>query len=175
MKKRLVILSDLWGDVNNEWLHYYINTLAQKFDIEYYNCYVLAEVNTIDFKKEELHKQFVNHGITTAVEKLIALELDELDVLAFSIGGTIAWKAALKGLKVKSIFAVSATRLRYELNKPTCEINLIYGEQDPFKPSIEWLEKMNLSYEVLKNVGHDLYSQKRFSVDICDEIMRKYL
>jgi len=99
----------------------------------------------------------------------------QVDVLAFSIGGTITWKAALKGLRVKSMYAVSATRLRYELNKPTCDINLIYGEEDFFKPSIGWFEKMNLSYSILNNVGHDLYSHKCFSLEVCNEIKQKLL
>lgn len=175
MKKRLIILSDIWGDVNNGWLHYYIEPLKQKFDIVYYDCCELGDVNTTDLRKEQLHAQFVKHGITTAVEKLVALEPGEIDVLAFSIGGTIAWKAALKGLKVNSMFAVSATRLRYELSKPTCEINLVYGDEDSFKPSSQWFEKMNVNYNLLKDVGHDLYSQEHFSVGICDEIKRKFL
>ena len=175
MKKRLLILSDLWGAKKSDWITNYFNLLEADFDITYYDCCELGAVDKTVMTEEALHVQFINHGITTAVEKLLKLELEEVNVLAFSIGGAIAWKAALNGLIVKNLYAISATRLRYELDKPNCEINLIYGEHDSFKPSSEWYEKMNLSYNILNDVGHDLYSKKRFSIDICDEIMRKCL
>jgi len=68
------------------------------------------------------------------------------------------------------MYAISATRLRYELNKPTSDINLIYGEEDLFKPSIEWFEEMNLSYRIIEGVGDEVYSNKCYLGDICDEI-----
>lgn len=173
MKKRLVILSDLWGAKKNDWLVYYLEKLAPNFDIIYYDCCELGAVKTTDFKEEELHIQFITHGIDIAVEKLIKLEPDEIDILAFSIGGTIAWKAALKGLAVKKMYAVSSTRLRYEFDKPSCDIKLIYGRNDSFIPSLEWLKKMNISYDIINDVGHELYCENSFSLVVCDEIKCK--
>ena len=67
-----------------------------------------------------------------------------MDILGFSIGGYIAWKAALEGLKVRNLTAVSATRLRFETTKPDCKIALIYGEHDTFQPSIDWYNRIEL-------------------------------
>lgn len=172
MKQRLLILSDLWGYSKNDWINCYFNSLETDFDITYYDCCALGNIDTTDYKKEELHKQFINHGINTAVEKLIALEPNEIDVLGFSIGGTIAWKAALKGLKINSFFAISATRLRHESNKPICEINLIYGEHDPFKPSLEWFEKMKLDRNIIKGFGHEVYCDNKNIASLCAEIKK---
>jgi len=147
MKKRLILLSDLYGDLKND-------------------------LDTISYKKEELHTQFINYGINTAVEKLIALEPNEIDVLAFSIGGAIVWKAALKGLRINKMLAISATRLRHELSKPSCEINLIYGEQDSFKPSREWFEKMNIDYNIIKGFGHEVYRDNKNIASLCAEIKK---
>jgi len=172
MKKRLLILSDLCGYLKDDWVDCYFNSLESDFDITYYDCCALGGVDTTNYEKEELHEQFINHGINTAVRKIIALEPDEIDVLAFSIGGTIAWKAALKGLKINKMFAVSATRLRYELNKPVCEINLIYGEQDSFKPSKEWFENMNLGCNIIKGFGHEIYCDDKNTSSLCAEIKK---
>ena len=56
----------------------------------------------------------MNSGIEIAVQTLLNKEKGEIKILAFSVGGTIAWKAALKGLKVSDLVAVSSNRLRYE-------------------------------------------------------------
>jgi len=173
MKKRLIILSDLWGASKNDWIDYYFNSLESNFDITYYDCCELGAVDKTIVVKEELHEQFVNYGITTAVKKLIALEPNEIDVLAFSIGGTIAWKAALRGLKINKMYAISATRLRHELNKPACEINLIYGEYDPFKPSIKWFKKMGVDYSIIKSFGHETYRDSKNVFSFCAEINKK--
>jgi len=170
-EKRLIILSDLWGDLKNDWVNYYFNSLKLDFDITYYDCCELGAVDKTVFIEEELHSQLINHGINTAIEKLITLEPDEIDVLAFSIGGTIAWKAALKGLRVSDLYAISATRLRHELRKPSCEINLIYGEKDPFKPCGEWFEKMNLNYNTIKGIGHEVYRDNKNVSKLCAEII----
>jgi len=172
MKKRLIILSDLWGYSKNDWINFYFSSLETDFDITYYDCCELGAVDKTVFIEEELHTQFINHGINTAVEKLIAIEPNEIDVLAFSIGGTIAWKAALKGLRINKIFAISTTRLRHELNKPSCEINLIYGELDPFKPTREWFEKMNLDCNIIKSFGHEVYRDNSNIASLCAEIKK---
>ena len=65
-------------------------------------------------------------------------------VLAFSTGGTIAYKAALLGLPAKSLTLVSATRIRLENEKPNCPVSLYYGGNDAFAPSQEWAEKLGL-------------------------------
>jgi len=170
MKKRLLILSDLWGDSKGDWVDLYFNSLKTDFDITYYNCCDLGDIDVTNYKKEDLHKQFINHGINTAVEKLIALEPNEIDILAFSIGGTIAWKAALIGLNVNCMYTVSATRLRYELDKPNCEIKLIYGEQDLFKPSAKWFKEMNIGYTTIHDHGHELYEINKIALDLCNQI-----
>ncbi len=172
MKRRLIILSDLWGDLKNEWIDYYFNSLESDFDITYYDCCELGAVDKAIMVKEELHEQFVNYGITTAVKKIIVLEPNEIDVLAFSIGGTIAWKAALKGLKVNKMFAISATRLRHELCKPACKINLIYGEHDFFKPSIEWFKKMDIDCSIIKGSSHEVYRNNKKIASLCAEIKK---
>ncbi|NQY30165.1 MAG: alpha/beta hydrolase [Flavobacteriaceae bacterium] len=175
MKKRLLILSDLWGAKKSDWITNYFNLLEVDFDITYYDCCELGAVDKTVMTEEALHVQFINHGITTAVEKLLKLELEEVNVLAFSIGGAIAWKAALNGLIVKNLYAISATRLRYEVEQPVCDIKLCYGADDFFIPSIEWFDKMTLQYNIIDGVGHDLYFKKCFSISICDEITRKCL
>lgn len=59
---------------------------------------------------------------------------DELDtpvtIFAVSMGGTIVWKYGQKTGRLKHLIAVSATRLRYETDKPSGQIELYYGAND---------------------------------------------
>jgi hypothetical protein len=173
MKQRLIILSDLWGKYNAEWVKTYEEILKPFYEIQFYDCCELGEVNTSDFSEGKLHEQFINGGIETAVDQLIHLENSKVDVLAFSIGGTIAWKSALKGLVVGNLFAVSSTRLRYELEEPNCEIRLFFGEKDSNKPNEDWFNKSRIDYEIIQGKGHNMYSEYYFTKKICEAILSK--
>lgn len=165
-KQRLLILSDLWGIKKSDWLSYYTDILHKKFEIQYYDCCILGELDTSTYTEEGLHQQFVSSGIELAVQNLIDKETETVHILAFSIGGTIAWQSMLKGLKVASLHAVSATRLRYETNKPNGGIKLYFGENDTYAPNTKWLDKMN-SIVVIKNKkGHDLYTEPKFAREL---------
>jgi len=172
MKKRLIILSDLWGDIKNDWIANYFNSLDAYFKITYYDCCELGNVDKNVESEEKIHSQFINNGINIAVEKLLKLELEEVDVLAFSIGGTIAWKGALNGLKINNLYAISATRLRYETEFPACNIKLSYGADDSFIPSFEWFNKMKLQFNIINGVGHEIYSDNKYTPGLCTEIKK---
>ena len=103
-----------------------------------------------------------------AVQELLAQEKGLLHVLAFSIGGSIAWKASLQGLKVEQLCCVSATRLRHETQKPDCAIQLFFGKEDTYQPKKQWFESMNVAHEIFNNQGHTLYSNPKMAVPICD-------
>lgn len=120
--------------------------------------------------EKELHKQFLNGGINNAVDELLKLENKEVNILAFSIGGTIAWKAALKGLKINTLYAVSSTRLRYEAKRPNCIIKVIFGEKDEFKPESTWFKKFNLEAENVKNGLHEIYKEEDVINYLCERI-----
>nr|WP_294925292.1 alpha/beta hydrolase [uncultured Flavobacterium sp.] len=169
MKPRLVILSDLFGGENPQWIKRYTDLLEPKFDIQYYDVLELANIDASDFREINIHNQFLNGGIDAAVENLLRLEKEKIAVLGFSIGGTIAWKAALKGLNVFHLVAVSSTRVRYETKFPNCEIKLFFGENDRNKPKSQWFSDLKIPFQILKNQNHQLYLEKtQFSL-ICAE------
>ncbi|WP_264566522.1 alpha/beta hydrolase [Flavobacterium sp. N3904] len=172
MKSRLIILSDLWGKEKSDWVSVYVELLKDKFEIQYYDCCDLGAIDKTLYTEENLHTQFVNAGIEKAVEQLLKEEKNEIDVLAFSIGGIIAWKATLKGLTVKSLFAVSSTRLRYENEIPNGTIKLYYGENDSNRPNDNWFEKHPINSEIIKNKEHNFYTEKHFAESICKEILK---
>ncbi len=157
MKARLVILSDLWGISETNWESWYIDKLSSKFDIVYYDSCILGNISKINYNQKDLHQQFINGGIDNAVNKLLQLETEQINVLTFSIGGTIAWKAGLKGLKIENLISLSATRLRYENQKPNCNIQLIYGDEDIYMPSMNWFNQMNIIPRIIKHQSHDFY------------------
>ena len=166
MAEKLLVLSDMWGVKKGLWITSYFGYLQQYYDIEFFDCQQLASVNELVGSKENLHKAFVEGGIDTAVAHLLSKVEEPTHVLAFSTGGTIAYKAALKGLPVKSMTLVSATRIRFENEKPDCDMQLIYGGNDEFLPSEEWAQQLGLERTVIENFGHELYTDQK----IIDEV-----
>lgn len=154
MKKKILIISDLWGWENVNWKQEYVKRLSE-YEVQLVDVEVLGSVNGNN--ERDIHQEFVDEGIDKAVKKLKDIKTDL--ILAFSIGGTIAWKAILGGMKIDKLIAVSSTRLRYEVKKPNCEIQLIYGKLDKNKPNKGWFEKMKIKENTIDG-NHDLYSEK---------------
>ncbi|WP_136666919.1 alpha/beta hydrolase [Flavobacterium sp. H122] len=173
IKPKLIILSDLWGKEKSYWVDHYVTILENNFEIKYYDCCELGELNKTEYYEESLHDQFINGGIERAVENLIEKEKDNIHILAFSIGGLISWKASLLGLKSESIFAISSTRLRKETEKPNCIIQLFYGENDEYKPESNWFLKLKIENQIVKNENHNLYQNKEFAEMLTKKIIKK--
>lgn len=158
---KLIVITDLWGKKKFDWFLNYQKNL--KADLLIYDSCELGNIDKTIYEEANLHQQFVSGSIDIAVDKLLEKEKNEVNVLAFSIGGTIAWKAILKGLKVNNLFVVSATRLRYEIEKPNCKIYLFYGENDIYKPKLTWFEHLGILVKEIKNKGHEVYKEATFS------------
>ena len=171
MKQRLIILSDLWGLKNTDWITNYTSNLETHFNIKFYDCCELGLVNNKNNTEQNIHSQFINGGIDRAVHNLLKKETNPIHILAFSIGGTIAWNSGLSDLKIDNLFAVSATRLRYENEKPNCMVTLKFGELDQNKPSEQWHSNFNINEDIIPNKNHNLYMNSRFAIDLCSEIM----
>lgn len=172
-KPRIVIVSDLWGKEKSDWLSYYTSILENHFEIKYYDSCVLGNIDTSDYSEENIHTQFIKGAIERAVENLLKQEKECSLILGFSIGGYIAWKACNNGLRAKKVFAISATRLRYETQKPLGIIELIYGEKDAYKPNAIWFEKLGLKPNLLKDEGHELYVKKGIAKNVCKMILKQ--
>ena len=170
-----MLLSDIWGKTNSEWLHYYIENLAPHFEIHFYDVCELAEIDRTKFTSEEVHQKFIEDGISSAVDRILEKEIEEVILVGFSIGGLIAWKASLSGLKTRHLFAISSTRLRYEDEKPKCKINLLYGERDKFAPDNQWFQKMEIQPEIYSNSEHEFYREKLVATYICGQILKAIL
>lgn len=170
-KQRLILISDLWGNNNSDWIIFYTSILENHFDLQFYDARDLAEIDC-RAEIENIHQQFVNGGIEKAVSNLLPKEKNSVNVLAFSIGGTIAWKVALAGLKVDNLFAISSTRLRYETQKPDGIIKLYYGENDVYKPDENWFSTMRIKPRIYQNEDHEFYRKKEIAEEICEMIIK---
>lgn len=170
--EKLIILSDLWGNLKSDWLVHYTSILTNHFEIQYYDCCELAAIDLEEYSEEKIHQQFINGGVERAVEKLLEKETGIVNILGFSIGGYIAWKSACQGLQVNLFTAVSSTRLRYENIQPECKINLIYGENDKNKPKEDWFNKFDLEKNIHLKEEHEFYRKKEIAIDISNEIIR---
>lgn len=168
-KPRLLLLSDLFGG-NPEWIQNYIEILEPKFDVQYYDVLKLAQIDSSTDEKE-IHNQFLNGGIEKAANNLLDLERENVSVLGFSIGGTIAWKACLRGLKVIELVTVSSTRLRFENEISNCKIKLYFGEKDSNIPKYEWFSELGISNLIIENQNHLLYKEKENAFLICSNFL----
>ena len=175
MTNRLVILSDMWGSKKGLWITSYLGYLQQYYDITFYDCQHLANINIALDSAENVNKEFINGGIDTAVAHLLSKETEPSHYLAFSTGGTIAWKAALRGLPMKSLYAISSTRLRLEDKRPTADIRLLYGENDDFRPAQEWIDAMEVDAEKVANFGHNLYTDEKIIGKVCRDLLNKIM
>lgn len=174
-KPRLVILSDIYGLIQPDWVNDYINLLSPHFEVQYYDSRVLGGVDLEIRKGEEIHHQFIDFGLKKAVNTLLRLEKRKITLLGFSIGGTLAWQAALKGLNTSALFAVSSTRLRLEIHKPEIPIFLSYGENDQNKPRSKWFDEMSLKPEINHGQGHNFYREAAYAKQLVEVIKRKAL
>ena len=173
MAERLLIISDMWGVKKGLWITSYFGYLQQHYDITFYDSQQLANIDELIHTKENLHRAFVDGGIDTAVAHLLKKETEACHVLAFSTGGTIAWKAALKGFPMKSLTAISATRIRNETESPEIDMNLVFGECDKFKPSMKWAKEIGVNLAIVPSFGHELYSDEKIISDVCMELLQK--
>ena len=172
MKQKLIILSDLWGKKKSDWVNNYTELLSPIFNVVFYDSCDLGEIDVTDYSEKAIHEQFINGGIDTAVTNLLEKEKEEITVLAFSFGGSIAWKAGLKGLNIVNFFAVSSSRLRYEIIKPNCAIHLWFGGLDNYRPALNWFKKLSITeFTILKNDGHNLYTSSECILSLCNKII----
>ena len=169
---RLIILSDIFGKENLSWLDLYVEALKDLFEIQFYDCTELARINIDSAEEKDIHQQFVYDGLQKAVEELLLLEKMPVYVLGFSIGGTIAWRAALRGLKISGLVAVSSTRLRVEHRKPLMNISLFYGENDMNKPNEKWFNTLDIHPIILQNKSHTFYRDKEPAKKIIENILQ---
>ncbi len=175
MAERLVILSDMWGSKKGLWITSYLGYLQQYFDIVFYDCQQLANISLTLDTEDNICKEFVNGGMETAVAHLLIKESEPSHYLAFCAGGSIAWKAAIKGLPMKSLYAVSAMGLHTEREKPNCPVTMLYGEYDGLVPAKEWFSSLGVSVEVVPNFGQGLYTDEKIIKKACQALLGKVI
>ncbi|MCY1513938.1 hypothetical protein D9M68_484620 [compost metagenome] len=107
------------------------------------------------------------------MKNLLLKEKEEISIIGFSIGGLIAWKATLSGLNAKYICAISSTRLRYESQKPSAQIDLFFAENDSFIPKEKWFQSMTLNPNIIEQETHEFYKKQEFAKLICDKITER--
>ncbi len=171
MAEKLVILSDMWGSKKGLWITSYLGYLQQYYDIVFYDCQQLANIDLTVSSEENIHSAFVEGGIDTAVAHLLKKETAPAHYLGFSTGGTIAWKANLLGLPMKSLYTVSSTRIRAEENRPDCKTTVLFGDTDLYRPKQDWYKKLNIEGELIKDFGHELYTDEKNIQKICLDLL----
>ncbi len=178
MAERLVVISDMYGAKKGLWITSYLGYLQQYFDIVYHDSKELANIELEVCSDENIYKAFKEGAMDTAVAHLLKKERLESHYLTFCAGGSIAWKAGLMGLPMKSLFAISPLDLEAFDWKPECPVNLLYGEYGDFEkklPSEDWVRHIGVDMEVVPKFGHDLYSDEKIIRKVCLSLLQTML
>ncbi|MEX0287479.1 MAG: hypothetical protein AB3N14_00075 [Flavobacteriaceae bacterium] len=176
MAERLVVLSDMWGAKKGMWITSYLGYLQQYFDIVYYDSQQLSDLDITEYTPEKVCEAFHKGGMDTAVAHILMKEKNNPShYLTFCAGGLIAWNAALKGLPMKSLYAVSALDLQNELERPEVPITLLYGEYHTNIPSDKWADHMDIPIEVVPKFGRELYTDEKIIKKVCLNILETML
>lgn len=171
MAQKLVILSDMWGAKKGLWITSYLGYLQQYFDITYHDIQQLSNLDVVVNTAENVNRAFVEGGIDAAVSNLLNKETEPAHYLAFSTGGTIAWKAGLAGLPMKSLYTVSATRIRAEDMKPECKTVALFGDQDMYRPKLDWHQNVGVKSELIEGFGHTMYTDEKIISRVCLDLL----
>ncbi|MFS4493566.1 hypothetical protein [Maribacter sp. 2308TA10-17] len=171
MAEKLVILSDMWGAKKGLWITSYLGYLQQYYDITYYDIQQLSNIDVQIQTTDNVHRAFVEGGIDTAVAHLLKKETESAHYLGFSMGGTIAWKAGLMGLPMKSLYTVSSTRIRAEEEKPACNVVSLFGDQDVYRPKLDWHQKVGVKSDLIEGFGHTMYGDEKIISRVCLDLL----
>ena len=177
MTERLVVLSDIWGAKKGMWITSYLGYLQQYFEIVYYDTQQLAGIEIVNYTPDEVGTALNNGGLETAISQLRIKEQIPSHYLSFCCGGLIAWKAALEGIPMKSLFAVSPLNIHLENERPDIPVTLLYGENQEDRPTQEWADHMNVPIEVVPKFGRQLYTDEKIigkvSLSILESMLKK--
>jgi len=156
MKERLLIVSDMFGG-QPSWLQDYITHFEKDYSVSHFDSKKQAGIPNNIQTPEEIHQRFILGGLAHGVQQLLKTQQSPTQILAFSMGGTLVWKALLQGLPCTRLCCISATRLRYETQRSDCPIRLIYGKEDTHRQSTTWFDQMGIDPTIIPNQGHTLY------------------
>ncbi len=171
MAERLVVVSDMWGSKKGLWITSYLGYLQQYFDIVFYDSRELAQIDKNIGNSDAVYSAFIEGGMETAVSQLLAKEKEKSHYLTFCAGGTIAWNAALKGLPMNSLYAVSPIDLDKSSTAPDCPVTLLYGELEGKKPGTDWAVQTKSIIEIVPNFGHEMYSDEKIIKKVCLDLL----
>ncbi|NDV15552.1 hypothetical protein GO009_05880 [Muricauda sp. TY007] len=170
-EEKLVIISDKWGSKKGLWIASYFGYLQQYYDIVYYDCQQLGNIDVSISSEENIDRAFKENGIKMAVSSLIKKETQPAHYLAFGMGATVIYKASLMGLPTKTITAISAIGIETEEQAAPTDVQLIYGECDKSKPGLKWAKSVGANLKIVPNFGHTLYSDEKIISEISLELL----
>lgn len=170
MAEKLVVVSDMWGTQKGLWITSYLGYLQQYFNIVFYDSREMAEIGSEPLTSEEVYTAFINGGKDRAVAQLLHQEQTKSHYLTFCAGGTITWQAALMGLPIKSLYAVSPIDLEDQVMGPDCPVTVLRGENDKIIDT-DWAVRTGTKVENIPNFGHDMYSDEKIIQKVCLDLL----
>lgn len=114
--------------------------------------------NRPDLSGEALHKHlFLGEGLAQVTAALVAFSNKETIPIGYSAGGTALWQAVQQGMQMARLICVSSTRLR-DAGPIDTQHHVIFGQDDPGRPTQDWLDHVPQSYDLIPDAGHAFYT-----------------
>lgn len=106
------------------------------------------------------HHLFQEDGMAAVVRSLrgTLAKHPPLIGLGYSAGGTALWKAVQAGAPLAGLICVSSTRLRDE-SALSIQTQVYFGDDDPGRPSKDWLTTVPTAATLLPNAAHAFYAE----------------
>ena len=58
-KPRIILLSDLWGNENADWIVHYTSILEKHFEVKHYDSCTLGNIDKSNVAEDHLHQQYI--------------------------------------------------------------------------------------------------------------------
>lgn len=71
------------------------------------------------------------------------------------------------------LYAISATRLRYETATLRVQGCLYFGEKDAYSPAPEWRTQQTIAIEMLAGEQHECYQKQSVAELICTSVLAR--
>ena len=114
-------------------------------------------MSNTSLQKDQIHNQFVQFGIQRGAQYLLNQHQDTKKIIGCSVGGVIAWNAAIQGLKLDLLVTISSTRLRYQTHRPDCQIFNFFGKDDLYRPDTNWMNEIGKHSSEVMDGDHFIY------------------
>ena len=174
MSQRLVMVSDVSGSRQDNWITTYLAALHPHFEITYYDLQELGKVSLKQVRSAFMREAFEKEGWALAQRNFIEEERatggQDTIYLGFGLGSKLIWNSVSEELPAKSLWMVSSPELG-----PVDHVGLIpsyfyFGGQD-HSAQRAVLSENSERLSIVPHFGSSMYMDEEIATGICQDLI----